>query len=112
MIGDLIKAVSHALGITEKLVDDHQANKINEEEKKKVEEYQNILQINDPEDKRNKLGAFALRLCVNAGTPTGKLSGTSIEVPLECFDALIRIAIENDKQDKLLASMIYSLQKR
>lgn len=112
MIGALLKAVSHALGITESLVNENLAQKYDDDEKKLVREYQDILHINDPEDKRNKLGSFALRLCVNAGTPTGKLSGASIEVPLECFDALIRIAIENDKQDKMLSSLIQSLKSK
>lgn len=112
MIGDLIKLVSSALGITETILDQNNSTKIIDEEKKRLEEYQSILQVNDPEDKRNRLGGFALKLCLEAGTPTGKLSGTSIEVPMECFDALIRIAIENEKQDKMISGMIQSLQKK
>lgn len=112
MIGDLISAVSKALGITEKLVDENLAHKYDNDEKKRVEEYQNILEISDPEDKRNQLGGFTMRLCLNAGTPIGRLSGTSIEVPVECFDALIRTAIENEKQDKMLSSMIQALKGR
>lgn len=81
MIGALISAVSSALGITKALVNENLAQKYDDEEKKLVREYQDILQTNDPEDKRNKLGSFALKLCVNAGTPTGKLSGASIEAP-------------------------------
>lgn len=110
MIGDLISAVSKALGITDKLVSENLAQKYDNEEKKRVEEYQNILELDDPEDKRNQLGAYVMRLCIYTGTPIGRLSGTSIEVPVECFDALIRIAIENEKQDKMLSSMIQSLK--
>ena len=110
MILELISAVSSALKITNKLVDENLAQKYDNEEKKRVEEYQNILELADAEDKRHKLGAFVMRLCINTGTPTGRLSGTSIEVPVECFDALIRIAIENEKQDKMLSSMIQSLK--
>lgn len=110
MIGDLISAVAHALGIADKLVDENLAQKYDKEEKKRVEEYQNILELADAESKRNQLGAFVIRLCLDTGTPIGKLSGTSIEVPVECFDALVRIAIENEKQDKMLSSLIQSLK--
>lgn len=112
MIGELITAVSKALGITEALVNENLSQKYDSDEKKRVEEYQNILVLNDPEDKRNQLGGFVMRLCINAGTPIGRLSGTSIEVPVECFDALIRTAIENEKQDKMLSSLIQSLKSK
>lgn len=112
MILELITAVSKALGLADKLVGENLAQKYDNEEKARVNEYQDILEINDPEDKRNQLGGFTMRLCRYTGTPTGRLSGTSIEVPVECFDALIRIAIENEKQDKMLSSMIQALKSK
>jgi hypothetical protein len=112
MIGDLLKIVASALGIAGPIIAENRAQKLHEDEQKRIAEYQDILQINDPEDKRNRLGGFAMRLCLDAGTPAGKLSGTSIEVPMECFHALIRIAIENEKQDKMLASFIEALKSK
>lgn len=112
MLGTLLEVLAKGLGIAGPLIAEGRAQQYNELEKKRIEEYQNILEESDHEKQRDKLGGFVMRLCINAGTPIGRLSGTSREVPVECLDALIRIAIENEKQDKMLGSLIETLKNK
>lgn len=81
--------------------------KFENEFKDRLSDYQNIVSMGDSPDRARAIGAFVAKLCINAGSPTGIVSGQSIEVPLEYFQALVTIAAGKIRDDELLARLSF-----
>jgi len=107
----VLKILSEGLGIAKPLIEEGLAQRYDNEARGKYSEWQNSIEVPNPDARADRMHEFIHKLCIDAGTPPGSLQG-NYSVPLSHLHALVSIAIENVKQDKLLASAVYSIKKK
>lgn len=88
-------------------IEDHVQQQFENELNERLSDYEKIAGLDDSGDRARAIGAFTNKLCVDAGSPPGIVSGQSIEVPLEYFQALIEIAANKIRDDQLLARLSF-----
>lgn len=88
-------------------IESHVQQQFEDELKERLAEYQMLAGLVDNPDRARAIGVFTGKLCVDAGSPPGFVSGQSIEVPLEYFQALIEIAANKIRDDQLLARLSF-----
>lgn len=84
-----VKLTSQVLGIAKPIIDEKIIHKHQEEANERLETWQDVLNEPDPERKRERIAGYMGRLCNSTGYPPGRLSGTSVEVPVEYFHSLV-----------------------
>lgn len=114
MSADPVTAVGNALAgfftTLKPVIDNHYAQKFDNEHKDRINESDEILSIHDNDTRAYALASYVTRLCISAGLPAGDLQGTSIEIPLSHFRTLILIASEKIRDDQYLARMEFKTQ--
>lgn len=98
-------AVGALFGTIKPFVEEHFAQKYENDHKDRLEEFNDIMQGEDSDDRAGRLDRFVERLCVSAGTPAGDIQGKRITIPLSHFRALITIASGKVKDDQMLARL-------
>lgn len=98
-------AVGALFGTIKPFVDEHFSQKYDNEHKDRLQEFSDILDAEDSDDRAGRLDRYIERLCDSAGTPSGDVSGKRLNIPLSHFRALATIASGKIKDDQLLARL-------
>lgn len=108
-VTDPITSIGNALtgffGTIQPVIDEHYAQKYENEHRDRMVEFEGILSQPDSEDRADHLARFVERMCIAAGTPTGDLSGGQIRIPLSHFRTLVILASENIRDDRRIARL-------
>lgn len=99
----ITSAVGAFFGTIKPFVEEHFSQKYENEHKDRLEEFHDIMDMQDGEDRAGRIDRFVERLCDSAGTPSGDVSGNRINIPLSHFSSLITIASGKVKDDQMLA---------
>lgn len=99
MIGELLNsffvALGKALDFGTPLAMDAIAQKHFRAHQERMAEFTEIAgMVVDSDGYRRRMDDYLRRLCAQAGHSTGLVSGATITVPLECFNALVSAASE------------------
>jgi hypothetical protein len=110
-MGDPVTAVANALGglfgTLKPVVEEHFAQKYENQHRDRIGEMEEILAEPDSVDRASKLARFVERLCTSAGTPCGDVSGTTISIPVSHLRTLLTLASENIRDDQRLARITF-----
>lgn len=102
---DILTAVANAISAVasdaKPYIDDHLAQKYEQENVQRIEEWQSILNMSDTDSRADLIELFAIKLCNAAGQAIGTM-GDNISVPLEALTALVKIASEEIKVQQTL----------
>ena len=110
MIADsIIKLLGSLVGIAKPVLEDYEAKRHESDLRDRLEEYQSISAEIDANERAHRTRVFIQRLCLDAGYPVRQpLSGTSIEIPVEAYDSLVRGQCELIKVKGVLNDAIYA----
>lgn len=106
---ELISLLNKVFGIVIPILDEHEAQLYTHEENERNLDWAKITSTKDDPMRRLLIAGFIKQLCNDAGNPVGRLSGTSIEVPVEYFDSLVRNStrlIRTSKESNLFMQTI------
>lgn len=103
--GGIGTAIGALFGTIKPFVDEHFSQKYENEHKDRIEEFNDILEAEDSDDRAGRLDRFIQRLCDSAGNPGGDVQGRRINIPLSYFQSLVTIASGKIKDDELLARL-------
>lgn len=98
-------AIGAFFGTVKPFVEEHFAQKYENEHKDRLQEFSDILDTEDSEDRAGRLDRYIERVCDSAGTPSGDVSGRRINIPLSHFRSLTTIASGKIKDDQMLARL-------
>lgn len=96
------KAVTAGAGIVKPFIDEAHAQKYEHEHQKRLEEYVDIQQDENPVSRARRLTDFIVRLLKDAGTAIGSLDDRTIRVPVVLFDALVTEVSEGIRETQKL----------
>lgn len=102
-------AVEAFFGTVKPVVEEHYAQKYEEEHKQRIREYQNVMSLPDGDVRAGSIGTFVRGLCDSAGTPTGSLSGELISIPVEYLQAFVVNTSESIRDEQRLARLTFKL---
>ena len=107
----LLGLAEKALGLTDKLVSDGQAQRSTEEKNEKLEKFNGIASAPDSDERGQRIAVFVEQLCLEGGQlPAGNVQD-GIRVPVSHLTTLIEIAAEKIKLDRDIAAANYALSK-
>jgi hypothetical protein len=109
VIDEILILLGKAAGIAGPLIQDHQAKRHDQDLENRLEKYQDIISQPNPDERANGVRGFTQQLCLDSGYPARQpLSGTSIEIPVEVFDSLVRGQCELIKVKGVLNDAVYA----
>lgn len=108
----LLGLAEKALGLTDKIVSDGQAQRSTEEKNEKLSNFNQIASAADSDERGQRIAVFVEQLCLEGGQlPAGDVQD-GIRVPLSHLTALVEIATEKIKLDRDIAAATYALNKQ
>ena len=102
----LLNAISEVAGVAKPIVEDGLAQKYEKAHQKRIAELQDILAIADGPSRADRLNAYILRLCADAGQPLVLQGDACISVPIGAFTAIVSEVSEGIKKDAIIASIL------
>lgn len=111
LVLSILTFLNKIMGIGQPILDEATIHKHENEAQAQYEEWQSILDQPEGDGRRNSIAGFMGRVCNEIGHPPGRLSGRSIEVPVEYFHASVLGNIDSIKVNKALEHSEAALQK-
>jgi len=103
---------SNALSLSTLVLDKKFSEEIDNEEQQRVRKYQAVMDMPLNDARRTGMRNVVYELSDATRTPIRRLSGTSIEVPVECYDTLVQMAIKSVSAQQKLSKYENALLKK
>jgi hypothetical protein len=103
----IIELLNKGLDVAQPFINESFQQKTNHEHQERIRDWQALSGHLDDPKSADAIQSFVLQLLTEAGQTVGSVDSRFIRVPLDCFDALVVLASEKIKQDRLLGAIEY-----